>query len=178
MPRYAAFLRGINVGGHRVKGADLCPPLEALGLAPVRTFRASGNVFFEASPGEAHEKEISAALEAALGYEVLTFLRTEKELRAIAGHEPFGKARTKGSNGKLQVSMLPTRASPKARATVMALATDADLLAFGSRELFWLPRGGTQESDLDLKAIDAAIGPSTMRTMGTLQQMLAKFFDG
>ena len=43
MPRYAAFLRGINVGGHRVKNTELRALFEAMGFADVHTFRASGN---------------------------------------------------------------------------------------------------------------------------------------
>jgi hypothetical protein len=42
--RYAAFLRGINVGGRRVTGQQLCAPIEALGFQEVTSFLASGNV--------------------------------------------------------------------------------------------------------------------------------------
>ena len=41
MPRYAAFLRGINVGGHRLTNDELRAHFEALGLREVRVFRAS-----------------------------------------------------------------------------------------------------------------------------------------
>ena len=44
------------------------------------------------------------------------------------------------------------------------------------RELYWLPRGGISESDLDLKALDAALGPTTIRTKGTIDQIAAKHF--
>jgi hypothetical protein len=59
---------------------------------------------------------------------------------------------------------------------VLALATEDDRLAFGERELYWLPKGGTQESALDLKTIDKLLGASTMRTKGTVEQMTAKYF--
>jgi hypothetical protein len=59
---------------------------------------------------------------------------------------------------------------------VLALATDQDLLAFGKRELYWLPSGGTADSALDRKAIDALLGPTTMRTKATVEQLAAKFF--
>lgn len=38
--RRVAFLRGINVGGRRVTGTQLCAPVEALGLGEVGTFLA------------------------------------------------------------------------------------------------------------------------------------------
>ncbi len=37
---------------------------------------------------------------------------------------------------------------------------------------------GISESDLDLKAIDAALGEGTMRTRGTIEQIAAKHCAG
>jgi hypothetical protein len=69
--------------------------------------------------------------------------------------------------------------APSAATTkkVLALATDQDPLAFGKRELYWLPSGGTLESELDRKAIESLLGPTTMRTKGTVELLAAKFFD-
>jgi uncharacterized protein (DUF1697 family) len=181
MAEYAAFLRGINVGkAHRVDGAELCARFEELGLRDVATFRASGNVVFDAADAAAGElgARIEAGLEAALGYEVAVFLRTAGEIRAIAAHEPFAAAQVGASKGKLQVGLLTAKPPPAARKQVLALAGDEDKLAFGDRELYWLPRGGTQESDLDLKAIGNLVGVMTMRTKGTVDQMAAKYFGG
>src|SRR6185369_8391120 len=47
MPKYVAFLRAINVGGHVVKMDQLRALFEALGFANVETFIASGNVIFD-----------------------------------------------------------------------------------------------------------------------------------
>ena len=60
---------------------------------------------------------------------------------------------------------------------MLALATDADRLAFGDREVFWLPAGGTQDSALDQKAIGKLLGSTTMRTKGTIDQLVAKYFS-
>ena len=49
MPRYAAFLRGINVVGSRISNKELAAPFEAIGFEDVATFRASGNVIFSAA---------------------------------------------------------------------------------------------------------------------------------
>ena len=46
MPRYVAFLRAINVGGHIVKMDQLRKLFTQLGLTDVETFIASGNVLF------------------------------------------------------------------------------------------------------------------------------------
>jgi len=179
MARYAAFLRGINVGGHRVKSPGLCAGVEALGFREVSAFRASGNLVLEA--GEEPEQKAAARIEkglaAALGYEVATFLRAEDELRKIATAKPFSAAETRASKGRLQVTMLRAGPDAKSRRAVLAMASEEDRLAFGDCELFWLPSGGTQQAALDLKAIDKLLGPSTMRTKGTVEQIVAKFFD-
>ena len=173
--RYAAFLRAVNLGrNRRVSGAELCAILEELGLEGVATFRTSGNLVFEAPRDMT--KQIEKALKSKLGYDVGVYLRTAKELREIASHEPFKPAETKASKGKLQVTLLSEKPTAAKRKQVLALATDKDLLAFGERELYWLPSGGTMESELDRKAIDALVGPTTMRTKGTVEQLAAKFF--
>ncbi|MBI1730339.1 DUF1697 domain-containing protein [Candidatus Acetothermia bacterium] len=49
MTRYAAFLRGINVGGKKIiKMAELREAVESLGFRNVRTILASGNLLFDA----------------------------------------------------------------------------------------------------------------------------------
>ena len=173
--RYAAFLRAVNLGrNRRVSGAELCAVLEEIGLEDVASFRTSGNLVFEAPRDMT--KQIEQALASRLGYDVGVFLRTSRELEEVASHEPFKPAQAKASKGKLQVSMLSAKPSAATRKKVLALATDQDLLAFGKRELYWLPSGGTMESALDRKAIDSLLGPTTMRTKGTVEQLAAKFF--
>jgi uncharacterized protein (DUF1697 family) len=173
--RYAAFLRAVNLGrNRRVSGAELCAIFEELGLEDVATFRTSGNLVFDAPRDMTAQLE--KALESTLGYDVGVFLRTADELREIASHKPFKPAETEASKGKLQVSMLSEKPSAAKRKQVLALATEDDLLAFGKRELYWLPSGGTMESALDRKAIDRLLGPTTMRTKGTVEQLAAKFF--
>jgi len=174
--RYAAFLRGVNVGrNHRVSSAQLKSLFEEVGAEEVATFRTSGNVVFEAPRDMA--KAIEKQLEAALGYEVAIFLRTAKEVRAIAAEQPFPAKQVEASKGKLQVSMLAKAPAAATRKQVLALATDRDALAFGKRELYWLPSGGTLESELDRKALDELLGPTTMRTKGTVELLAAKFFS-
>jgi uncharacterized protein (DUF1697 family) len=173
--RYAAFLRAVNVGrNHRVSSDELRAIFEGIGAEDVATFRTSGNVVFEAPRDLA--AEIETALEKTLGYDVGVFVRTARELEQIVAYRPFKPAQLKASKGKLQVSMLSAKPSAAKRKQVLALATDQDLLDFGRRELYWLPSGGTMESTLDRTTIDGLLGPTTMRTKGTVEQLAAKFF--
>jgi uncharacterized protein (DUF1697 family) len=178
--RYVAFLRGMNLGKRRIKNDELRAEFEALGFEDVATFRASGNVIFGAAKQSegALTKTIEAGLGDALGYEVPVFLRSCDEVAAIAAQEPFAAKQVEASKGKLQVTMFSKRPSATARKQVLALSTDEDHLAIEARELFWLPGGGTLESELDHKAIAKALGTGTQRTMGTIEQIAAKHCSG
>lgn len=175
MDRYVAFLRGMNLGGRRITNDALRAHFEALGCVEVATFRASGNVVF-AKQGQPAEltRQLEAGLAEALGYEVPVFLRSAEELLAIAACEPFDKKHVGASKGKLQIALLTKKPSSAAAKKALALSTDADRLAIEGRELYWLPKGGMSESDLDLKALATILGPTTIRTKGTIDQIAAK----
>ena len=83
--RYVAFLRGINLGKRRVAMTRLKALFEELGYGDVATFIASGNVVFSSPSRDAAalETEIASHLEATLGYDVDTFVRTSAEVIKI-----------------------------------------------------------------------------------------------
>jgi uncharacterized protein (DUF1697 family) len=175
--RFVAFLRGMNLGGRRIKNEELRRHFEEIGFEEVSTFRASGNVIFAAPKREAEAKlaaRVEAELGERLGYEVPVFLRSDKEIAAVAARRPFPAKAVERSKGKLQVSFLKKKPSPATKKKVLALASEEDRLAIESRELFWLPSGGLLESGLDLKAIAKLLDVDTRRTMGTVEQIAAK----
>jgi uncharacterized protein (DUF1697 family) len=178
MGSYVAFLRGMNLGGRRIKNEELRAEFETLGLSEVGCFRASGNVVFSADEKSEAKltKQIEAGLGEALGYEVPVFLRSAAELRAVAAKEPFDAKALKGSKGKLQVTFLKQGPKAAARKRALTLASDDDRLAIEGRELYWLPKGGLSDSELDLKEFAAILGQNTVRTMGTVEQIAAKYF--
>jgi hypothetical protein len=93
VPRHIAFLRAINVGGRIVKMDRLRALFSDMGFTGVETFIASGNVIFESRAGAAAlEKRIQQQLERALGYAVVTFVRSPAEVARVARLEPFSKA--------------------------------------------------------------------------------------
>jgi len=121
MERYVAFLRGMNLGNRRIKNPELVKHFEAMGLEDVATFRASGNVVFVDPAGESEgklQKRLEKELDERLGYDVAVFLRSAKEVAAIAAREPFdAKAikRAAASRGKPQVVLLGRKPSAKAK---------------------------------------------------------------
>ena len=181
MPGYAAFLRGVNLGAQRRAGAEkLRSVFEGMGFDDVATFRTSGNVVFAGGrePASKLTARIEKELAGALRFEVTIFLRTAREVRAIAAEQPFPSADVAASKGKLQVALLPAKPTTMKRNEALALATDDDRLALRGRELYWLPSGGTRDSALDMKTIERLVGSTTMRTKGTLEQLAAKYFAG
>jgi uncharacterized protein (DUF1697 family) len=177
VPRHVAFLRAINVGGRRASRVQLTSCLESLGFENVTTFRASGNLIFDAPRTSEPKltKQVDDALTSALGFEVRSFLRTAAQAQAIAAFEPFPPDIVAKSQGKLQVALLAKRLSNDTRDEVLALATDADPLAIEGRELYWLPSGPTMQTDLDLRALDNLVGENTRRTKSMIEEIAAKF---
>ena len=178
MERYVAFLRGMNLGNRRIKNPELLAHFEAMGLEDVATFRASGNVVFVDPASEAEsklQKRLEAELDERLGYDVAVFLRSAAEVAAIAAREPFDAKAIAASKGKPQVVLLGRKPSAKAKKAVLALASEGDLMVVEGRELHWLPTVGLSETELDTKALDAALGKGTTRTAGTIEQIAAKY---
>jgi uncharacterized protein (DUF1697 family) len=180
MERYVAFLRGMNLGNRRIKNPELKKHFEAMGLEEVATFRASGNVVFADPSGDSEsklQKRVEGELDERLGYDVAVFLRSFEEMRAIAAQEPFDAAAIKRSKGKPQVNLLAKKPTAAAKKKALALAGPDDEMVFADRELHWLPSTGLSDTEVDFKALDKALGRGTMRTMGTIEQIAAKYCD-
>lgn len=180
--RYAAFLRAVNLGETRKAPAEqLVAAFEDAGFTEIETFQNSGNVIFTDGGRTARAKlidAIEAGLREELGFEVPVFLRSEEEMEAIASKQPFPAKAVESSKGKLQVALLAEKPAAAAKKRVMSLASERDRLTLDGAELYWLPSDGVQGSRLDMKAIARAVGPSTVRTHGTIERIAAKFFGG
>ncbi len=178
MSTHVAFLRAINVGGRRVRGADLEAAFDAIGLAAPHSYQASGNVAFDADPGAdpaGLQARIEEGLRAAFDFDVPTMVRTGAEVAAAAALAPFSAHQVAASRGKVQVSLLMEEPEPAAVEEVLAMATEDDRLHVEGRELYWLPSGGFSDTELDHLAIERLLGMQTRRTQGTLQRMVARF---
>lgn len=89
---FVAFLRGINVGGHKlVRMDDLKRAFESLGFQSVKTLLASGNVVFQAPPVSASvlTKQIEEKLKKTFNFELGVVIRTIKELQRLDSSKPF-----------------------------------------------------------------------------------------
>jgi uncharacterized protein (DUF1697 family) len=171
LQRYVAFLRAINVGGHTVKMDRLRAEFEALGFRDVSTFIASGNVLFSAASEEAAalEQRIERRLEKALGYEVVTFLRTPAELATLVREEPY---QDRDPDAALWTGFLKSDASADVRARLRALCTEVEDIDARGREVFWLRRDIALASPRTGAKIDKALAtPVTFRNVTTVRKL-------
>ena len=177
MPRYIAFLRAINVGGHTVKMDVLRQHFEALGFANVETFIASGNVVFETSAKNTRTlgKKIEQQLHAALGYEVATFIRTDAELAAIAQYQPFSSSALKTAQA-LNVAFLAEALDAASQNKLLALKTGIDDFHVHGCEVYWLCRTKQSESTFSNVVLEKTIGrAATLRGINTIQKLAVKY---
>jgi uncharacterized protein (DUF1697 family) len=180
MAQYAAFLRALNIRTRKATGQQLRAAAERGGFDDAASFRNSGNLIVSA-PGlkiETVKNRLERALREELGFEVPAFVRSARQVKAIAAHEPFPSRLVSTSKGKLQVILLERKPSVAAGKKALQLAGKQDRLALRGSELYWLPSGGTQDSELDQGALAKIIGESTMRTHGTIAAIAAKHFEG
>lgn len=94
MNTYIAFLRGINVGGHKlIKMAELVRIFTSAGCQNVKTFQQAGNVIFESrsSSTKSLTKKIETGLEKELGYPVPIVVQSLADLQKVIGRKPFKK---------------------------------------------------------------------------------------
>jgi uncharacterized protein (DUF1697 family) len=90
MTEYAAFLRGVNVGGVNLKMAEVASALADAGFANVRTILASGNVLLESSAGAgAARKKAEATLRERFGYDAWVLVYDIDTVRAVVEAYPF-----------------------------------------------------------------------------------------
>jgi uncharacterized protein (DUF1697 family) len=88
--RYAAFLRGVNVGGVNLKMADVAKALSEAGFSNVKTILASGNVLLESrAKVDGVRKNAETALRDAFGYDAWVLAYDLDTVAAISDGYPF-----------------------------------------------------------------------------------------
>jgi uncharacterized protein (DUF1697 family) len=176
MPRYLAFLRGINLGRRRIKMEALRARFAELGFTGVETFIASGNVIFDA-PAKSDAKLtalIAAHLEKTLGYEVDTFVRTRAELAAIAAFQPFAAADLDPPENTVHCGFLTAPLTLAQATGLEACRSSHDAFRVHGRDYYWLCRKiKTHESKIwsspALKVLK--LPSSSMRKLTTIRKL-------
>ena len=175
--RYAAFLRGMNLGDRRIKNDELRRRFEELGMSAVSCFRASGNVLFASEEGD--EKKLKERLEAglgkSLGYAVPVFLPQRRRAEGGFGRgalRPLSSSTFRRASSRIRISTCKARGKDS-QAGARPLQRRRAPGCEGLRALLAAERW-TSQSDLDLKVLESLLGAPTMRTKGTVEQIAAK----
>jgi len=143
MPRYAALLRGINVGrSARIGMTDLRALLGQIGYSDVATYLQSGNAVFtcpHARP-EVPAREVEGALRERLGISVRCLIRDRDELQAVIAGNPLAGVATDGA--RFLAFFLSDNPRPELLAARDPAALDPERIRLGDRVLYqWCPDG-------------------------------------
>ena len=113
MARLVALLGSINVGGNRIKMADLRAALEAAGFANVATVTASGNVLFDGDPERCGEyaAQIAGIIETSFDIATFAVVTNREGLLAAVSENPFA---ADGADNLVHVHFLEATPAPAA----------------------------------------------------------------
>ena len=179
MPKYIAFLKAINVGGHTVKMDYLKKLFEKMDFENVETFIASGNVIFDTKLKiqNSIKQKIEQELEKSLGYKVGTFIRTTKELKEISEYKPFKDSDLTNVQNSLYIGFLDYQPDKEKQKKVLAISDKANEFHFNKTELYWLCRKNFSDSGITGKVLEKSLGmETTIRNSTTIKKITTKFY--
>lgn len=177
MARLVAFLRAINVGGHTVTMDELRRIFRTLGCKDAETFIASGNVVFTSRSTNlrALERKLEKGLQAALGYEVATFLRTEGEVAGVASHQPFKASQVQHAVAH-NVGFFHDRPGPEVTRALEVQKTRDDEFDVHGREVYWLCRKKFSEATFSSALLERTLKIRvTWRGMSTVSRLVDRY---
>jgi uncharacterized protein (DUF1697 family) len=158
--RYAALLRGVNVGGHRkVPMADLRALLADLGLTDAATHLQSGNAVFTGPDAAADglTADLERALAERFGFGVDCIVRDAGYLRAVVEDCPFPAAELEPK--QVHVTYLSADAGPERFAGITAEEFAPEEYRTGDRLIYLYAPEGLGRSRL----ADALARPAVTR---------------
>ncbi len=133
---YIAFLRGINVGGHKlIKMNELTRLVSGFGFKNVSTFIQSGNVLFESSSSSeaAVIKKMEQGFLETLGYEIKVLLRTREQITTLVTLDPFKKT----GDSKNYITFLSKPVKPQSDLSITSSKKEYTVVSMTDREIFW-----------------------------------------
>lgn len=177
MARYVALLGSINVGGNRLKMADLVTAMEQRGFANVATVVASGNVLFdhEDAPDAVLQDAIAQIVKDDFGIDSFAAVRSKAELEAALAENPFAG---EGEDNFVHVHFLTGQPSAARFDTLIAdhQGRGPERLAPGTRALHIDYVAGVGTSKLTGAFIERRLGcKGTARSVRSLTRIIEKF---
>ena len=147
MTKYAAFLRGVNVGGVNLKMAEVAAALTDAGFDNVRTILASGNVLLESSTTlAAVRKKAEAALRERFGYDAWVLAYDIDTVRAVVDAYPFER---EVEGYQSYITFVADTAVLDELAALNSKAGSDEKVSRGNGVVYWqVPKGSTLDSTI------------------------------
>jgi uncharacterized protein (DUF1697 family) len=172
MTHFAAFLRGVNVGGVNIKMAEVATALTEAGFVNVRTILATGNVLLESKSGVGTvRKKAEAALRERFGYDAWVLAYDIDTVRAIDEAYPFERE----VDGYQSYVTFVTDAAVLDELGALAGDTGpSEKISRGDGVVYWqVPKGSTLDSTIGKTMGKARYKSSTTtRNLRTLAKVL------
>lgn len=172
---HAAFFRAINTGARKLPMSLLAETLASLGHAKVSTLLNSGNALFTPkSPRTSTamvESQIEAALRAAAGFEVETFVRPIAALAEIAAGHPFAHPAVKPASTQVYLLKSPLSADLAKKILAFSDPANAFSLPKDGTHFYWHCRTNLLDSPFMKFRLPVL---HTARNLNTLQRLLEK----
>ena len=172
--KYAAFLRGINVGGkNKIKMETLREICAALGFKAVKTYINSGNIIFETVKSD--DKKLAAKIEKAIekefGLNIKTMVRSLAEIEAIVENNPFDGQFE--NDRDLHVFFLEEDLPEENRELLLSNNSETEMFAVRNREIYCLLRVSVLDSLMGKDYIGKKLKVSaTARNWRTVNKIL------
>ncbi|OBJ21499.1 DUF1697 domain-containing protein [Mycobacterium sp. 1245801.1] len=147
MTKYAAFLRGVNVGGVNLKMAEVAAALTDAGFTQVRTILATGNVLLESTAGVASvRKKAEAALRDRFGYDAWVLAYDIDTVRALVDAYPFER---EVDGYQSYVTFVADKTMLDELAALAEKAGPDEKIRRGDGVIYWqVPKGATLDSTI------------------------------
>ncbi|KMO77445.1 DUF1697 domain-containing protein [Mycolicibacterium obuense] len=171
MTRYVALLRGVNVGGVKLKMPDVARTLEQAGFTDVRTVLATGNVLLSSRAATAGVRtKAEKALRDEFGYDAWVLVYDLDTLAEISAAYPFERER---DGHQSYVTFVSDRKAFDELASLSAGPTEK--IDAGDGVIYWqVPKGSTLDSTIGKTMGDKRFKPSTTtRNLRTIDKLLA-----
>jgi uncharacterized protein (DUF1697 family) len=171
--RWAVLLRGVNVGGVRIRMAELAEGLTDAGFTEVRTVLASGNVLVtSAERAPAIVDRVAEVLRTRFGHEIAMLVVPVDQVRRAVERYPFERTADRHAYvvlcGSAAVAEQLAAGAGTLDPAVEQIRLDGDLVHWT------VPKGSTLDSAFGRwTAKFPASGVTTTRNVNTLEKILA-----
>jgi uncharacterized protein (DUF1697 family) len=174
VPRYAALLRGINIGPrNRIAMPALREALDQAGFEDVQTYLQSGNVVLTSRAGaDAVRRHVEQVIRERFGLDIAVVVRTKAELAAVVRRNPLRQVATNPKT--YQVTFLERKLPVNVVRELEALAGPDEQVVTHGREVYAWHAAGAARSKLWARLAGKSLGVTATSRNWTTVEALAE----